>query len=50
MEALILFAILAVGVAAFDLAAWLWGVYSADGVNSQEWERRRQWRGFKSGG
>ena len=26
--------------------AWRWGVDSLDGVDSPEWERRRQWRGF----
>jgi hypothetical protein len=28
------------------LAADRWGVDSADGVDSPEWERRRNWRGF----
>lgn len=49
MEALTLLVILVIGIAAFDLAAWLWGVYSVDGPDSAEWERRRQWRGFRSG-
>ena len=34
------------GLIFFDLAAWRWGVDSTDGVDSPEWERRRNWRGF----
>lgn len=31
---------------ALALAAILWGVNSADGINSPEWERRQSWYGF----
>ena len=34
------------GLAVFDLLAYLWGADSRDGINSAEWERRRSWRGF----
>jgi hypothetical protein len=35
-----------IGIAAFSVAALLWGTDSADGVNSSEWERRHRWPGF----
>jgi hypothetical protein len=35
-----------VGLVLFDLAALRWGVNSTDGIESKEWERRKQWRGF----
>lgn len=31
-------------LAAFDVAAWLKGADSGDGINAMEWERRREWR------
>jgi hypothetical protein len=43
MEALV---ILLIGLVIFELAAWRWGVDSTDGVDSREWERRRDWRGY----
>lgn len=30
-----------------DVAAALWGVDSRDGPESPEWERRRNWRGYR---
>jgi hypothetical protein len=30
------------------VSALLWGVDSREGLNSPEWERRRDWRGFHS--
>ncbi len=33
-------------IIAFDVLAVLWGVDSTDGLNSREWEARRNWRGF----
>lgn len=38
--------ILILGLVALDVAALLWGVDSRDGLNSPEWERLRNWRGF----
>ncbi len=32
---------------ALALAALRWGVNSADGINSPEWERRQRWYGFR---
>jgi hypothetical protein len=42
MEALLMLIVLI----AVALAAPRWGVYSGDGPDSPEWERRRRWRGF----
>ena len=28
------------------IASLLWGADSRDGVNSSEWSRRQEWRGF----
>jgi hypothetical protein len=39
---LILFAMLVF----FNIATWLWGFDSTDGVDSPEWERRRNWKAF----
>jgi hypothetical protein len=30
-------------LAALDLAAWVRGADSGDGINAQEWERRKEW-------
>jgi hypothetical protein len=38
--------LLLVMLLALDLAAFRWGVDSTDGIDSPEWERRRNWRGF----
>ncbi len=38
--------ILLIALAAFDVASLLWGVNSIDGVDSPEWERRRNWFAF----
>jgi hypothetical protein len=38
--------IVALALALLALAADRWGVDSTDGVDSAEWERRRNWRGF----
>ena len=35
-----------IGIAAFSVAALLWGADSGDGINSAEWERRHRWPGF----
>jgi hypothetical protein len=35
--------VLLLAFVAFDLAVLRWGVDSRDGVQSQEWERRRDW-------
>jgi hypothetical protein len=43
METLV---ILLIGLVIFEVAAWRWGVDSTDGVDSPEWERRRDWRGY----
>jgi hypothetical protein len=40
----ILFLLMAFVVLA--IAVCRWGAYSADGINSAEWERRQQWFGF----
>ncbi len=42
MEIIILLIILIL----FDLAANRWGADSRDGIDSPEWERRQEWRGF----
>jgi hypothetical protein len=31
---------------AFGIAASKWGFDSTDGIDSQEWERRRAWKAF----
>jgi hypothetical protein len=31
---------------ALALAALRWGINSSDGINSPEWERRRNWQAF----
>jgi hypothetical protein len=31
-----------------DIAALRWGADSGDGIDSPEWERRRQWEAFIS--
>jgi hypothetical protein len=33
-------------LAAFNVATFLWGFDSRDGVDSPEWVRRRSWRAF----
>ena len=38
--------LLLVVLLALDLAALRWGIDSTDGIDSPEWERRRNWRGF----
>ena len=38
--------ILLVVLVVFELAAWRWGVDSAESWDSPEWERRRDWRGY----
>jgi len=38
--------ILLSALAVFDVAALLWGINSTDGVDSPEWERRRNWLAF----
>ena len=38
--------LLVVALIVLELAAWRWGVDSTDGVDSPEWERRRQWSGL----
>jgi hypothetical protein len=42
MEILLLF----VGLLALDIASFRWGADSRDGVNSKEWRRMADWRGF----
>ena len=32
---------------ALDVAALLWGADSRDGIDSPEWDRRRQWPGTR---
>ena len=32
---------------ALDVAAILWGADSRDGPESAEWERRRNWKGYR---
>ncbi len=41
--------LLLVAILALDLATVRWGVDSRDGIDSPEWERRRNWRGFGGG-
>jgi hypothetical protein len=41
----ILFSLL-IAVIILDLTALRWGADSSDGVDSPEWERRRQWPAF----
>ncbi len=36
-----------VGLLLFDWAALRWGADSRECLDSLEWERRRQWRGFR---
>jgi hypothetical protein len=43
-------AILLIGLVIFEVAAWRWGVDSTDGVDSAEWQRRRDWRGYSRPG
>ena len=31
---------------AIDIAAMKWGFNSSDGIDSQEWARRRAWKAF----
>ena len=38
--------IVLLGLVTLAAGAWRWGVDSSDGIDSPEWERRRQWRGF----
>jgi hypothetical protein len=33
-------------LAALDIAAMKWGFNSSDGIDSQEWVKRRAWNGF----
>ena len=35
-----------VGLVLFDWAALRWGTDSREGLNSPEWARRKNWRGF----
>ena len=42
MEFLIIFIMMVV----LDLAAMRWGAISLDGLDSPEWERRRNWLAF----
>ncbi len=35
-----------IGLLLFDWAALRWGTDSCEGLDSPEWERRRNWRGF----
>jgi nitrogen fixation-related uncharacterized protein len=44
MEAMFIMLGLLVAVVVLDLAAWRWGCDSCEHFDSQEWERRRQWR------
>ena len=39
MDFLVMLALIVV----LDIAAFVWGVDSRDGINSPEWERRQQW-------
>jgi hypothetical protein len=45
MIALIFAAIILV-LAAFDIAALLWGADSREGIDDPEWSRRQDWPGF----
>jgi hypothetical protein len=36
---------LVAALVATDVAAYLWGVDSREGLKSAEWERRRTWNG-----
>lgn len=47
MSAVLVFLILLVPLVALDLAALRWGVDSREAPDSAEWERRRNWRGFR---
>jgi hypothetical protein len=38
--------ILFAALVAIDLAAWKWGCDSREVVDSPEWERLHNWRGF----
>ena len=38
--------ILLIALAVFDVASLLWGINSTDGIDSPEWERRRNWLAF----
>jgi hypothetical protein len=42
--------ILVVGLLALGLSTLRWGVDGGDGVQSPEWERRRDWLGLAGGG
>jgi hypothetical protein len=42
MELLVVFS----GLVLLALTSLRWGVDSTDGVDSPEWQRRRQWSGF----
>ena len=45
MELLVVFS----GLVLLALTSLRWGVDSTDSVDSTEWRRRHQWRGFSSG-
>lgn len=40
------FLMLLIALVLLDLAATRWGVFSIEGPNSAEWERRQRWYGF----
>lgn len=44
MEAVVFVLMGVAALAVLDLAAWMRGADSGDGINAQEWERRREWR------
>lgn len=44
MEVVVIVVAGVVALAVLDLAAWVRGADSGDGINAQEWERRKEWR------
>ena len=46
MDAVLMLAAVIAGLVGLNLAVWRWGVDSRDGFASEEWQRRRSWRGF----
>jgi hypothetical protein len=42
-EGITLIGLFLLALATFDLAVWCWAVDSRDGLQSKEWERRRDW-------
>ncbi|HEX6506446.1 MAG TPA: hypothetical protein VF221_02330 [Chloroflexota bacterium] len=47
MSAVLIIVCLITLLAVLDVAAVVWGVDSRDGPESAEWERRRNWKGYR---